>query len=45
MKLHETLKKIYGSITKLKHIEVLSDGGWQEVDSLNIGFKQQLIAV
>lgn len=45
MKLHETLKKVYDSITKLKHIEVLSDDGWQEVDSLNIGPKQQLIVV
>lgn len=40
MKLHETLKKIYYSIIKLRHIEVLSDDGWQEVDSLNVGHKQ-----
>lgn len=45
MKLHESLKKIYEKIIKLSHIEVLSDCGWQEIDSLNISNPQPLIEI
>lgn len=45
MKLHETLKKTYDKIVKLCHIEVMSQSGWQRVESLNIGPKQQMVKV
>ena len=35
-KLSDIITKVYSKIIKLAHIEVLSDGGWQEIDSLNI---------
>ena len=37
MSLHDTIRKIYDRIIKLSFLEVMSDDGWQEVESLNIG--------
>lgn len=42
-KLSEIVSRTYSKIIKLVHVEVLSDQGWQEVDSLNISEPQQLI--
>ena len=37
MSLHETLKKIYDRVTRIPFVEVMSDQGWQRVESLNRG--------
>ena len=35
-KLSEIVSRAYSKIIKLTHIEVLSNEGWEEIDSLNV---------
>ncbi len=44
-KLSEIVSRAYSKIIKLTHIEVLSNEGWEEIDSLNVSNPQQLIEV
>ena len=44
-KLSEIVSRTYSKIIKLTHVEVLSNEGWEEVDSLNVSNPQQLIEV
>lgn len=46
MSLHELVKRTYDKILKpFIKIEVLSDKGWEEIDSLNIGYSNDIYEV
>ena len=46
MKLHETIQRFYTKILKpILKVEVLSDKGWEEVDSLNISYSDDIYEI
>lgn len=46
MKLHDTIQRLYKRVIRpLFNVEVLSDEGWQKIDSLNITEKTRTVTL